>query len=159
MSVNGIVVYYSRTGNTEKVAELIASKADFEAIKIIDKKDRSGLSGYMKGGWEAWREKHTEIDTEQDVAISDRGLVVIGTPVWAGKPAPAVRAYLSRKKKELGKVAFFCTLGGTGSEGTFKQLEKMTGKDPVSTLMVTEKELEKEIYEKKVKKFVDDLKG
>ncbi|MEF8873690.1 MAG: hypothetical protein V5A88_03345 [Candidatus Thermoplasmatota archaeon] len=157
MSGEGLVVYYSRTGNTEKVGESMASKLDYGARKIIDKKDRSGISGYMKGGWDAWRENLTEIDLRRkEEDLSNYELIVIGTPVWAGKPTPAVRTYLSEKKEEIEEIAFFCTMGGSGYERTFQHLEEISGKEPVSTLAVREKEIEDGTYERAVKNFVEE---
>jgi len=58
-----LVVCYSRTGHTKKIAELIAAalKADVEVL--VDKKDRSGASGYMGGGREAMKEIPAEIES------------------------------------------------------------------------------------------------
>ncbi len=156
MVSEGLVVYYSRTGNTKKVGELMASKLDYGSRRIIDKKDRSGISGYLKGGWDAWREHLTDIDLgKKEEDLSKYELVVIGTPVWAGKPAPAVSTYLSKRKDKIDKIAFFCTLGGSGYESTFQCLKNISGKEPVTTLAVREKEIEDGSYKKAVKNFVE----
>jgi len=48
-----LVIYYSRTGVTKKVAEILKGKlgADLEAIE--DKINRRGVFGYIRSGREA----------------------------------------------------------------------------------------------------------
>jgi len=45
-----LVAYYSRTGNTKKVAVEIAKNLKADIDEIIDKKDRSGMIGWIIGG-------------------------------------------------------------------------------------------------------------
>lgn len=153
--MNGLVVYYSRTGNTKKIGEIIADLLDFETKEIIDKKDRSGLFGYMKSGWDAWREKRTEIEGKEERDLSDYDLIVIGTPVWAAKPAPAINTYLEDKKGEIKRTAFFCTYKSSGHESTFKKLKNISDLEPADTLAITEDEIKNEDYERDIKKFVE----
>jgi flavodoxin len=124
-----LVTYYSRTGNTRKVAEKIAKilKADLDEIK--DLTDRSGPKGWLFGGRDASRKYPTEIRYKKDP--KDYDLVVIGTPIWAWTVTPAVRTYLSQKK--FPKVAFFATCGGSGIEKTFEEMERLS-KKPVAKL-------------------------
>ncbi|MFP4609286.1 MAG: flavodoxin family protein [Candidatus Aenigmatarchaeota archaeon] len=151
------VVYYSRTGNTKKVAGLIASELGCDTFRIHDKKDRSGFLGYLKGGWDAWRENRTEITLKEEIDLSEDRLLCLGTPVWASNPTPAVRTFLAERKERLEKVAFFCTLGGTGDEKTFQELGNISGKTPLTTLAVREKEIESGTYKERVKAFAERL--
>ncbi len=155
MSTRTIVLYYSRTGNTKKVAEFISYGLGCESTKILDKKDRSGLSGYIRGGWDAWRENRTDIGFTEDFDPSRYDLLVVGTPVWAGKPSPAVRTFITDLEEKVGDIAFFCTLGGTGDKTTFQKLEELYGEPPVASVAVTEKELNSNTYKKKIKNFVE----
>ena len=151
-----LVVYYSRTGNTKKVGRRIAEMLNCGKKEIFDKKDRSGTLGFLKGGWDAWREKMTEIYNDNSPIDSDH--FIIGTPVWSGKLAPAVRTYLKKRKQHLQNVSFFCTHGGTGGEKTFKEMENLCGKKPVATLEISEDEIIEEYFEVKVKEFVKNVK-
>ena len=56
-----LVVYYSRTGTTEKIGGLIASAVKADVEKLADKKDRSGVWGYLVGGKDAGFDNETEI--------------------------------------------------------------------------------------------------
>lgn len=154
-----LVVYYTRTQITEGVAKDIAQKlnADIEAITEKDK-DRSGLFGYLRAGWEASQCKASEINTPTKNP-QDYDLVIIGTPIWAWKMTPAVRAYISSYKDKIKKVAFFTTAGGTAADDIVKAMEELSGKKPEAWASFVRKELkDKAVYDEKIKKFVDTLK-
>lgn len=80
-------------------------------------------------------------------------LVVVGTPIWAWTVSAPVRAYLSKNRDKLKKVAFFCT--GINRGTTFSEMEALCGKRPVATLLVEEKEAAGGKFD--VKKFVEIL--
>ena len=152
-----LVVFYSRTGTTKKIAQEIsrALKADVE--EIIDTKNRSGALGYILAGKDATQEKTAEImPLERDARKYD--LVIIGTPVWAWNMTPAVRAYLKQNKDKIKKAAFFCTEGGSGAEVTFKKMHEIIGKKPISTLELKTSEVTKNEYLQKLKEFLKPIK-
>ena len=53
-----LCIYYSRTGNTKKAMEEIASALDAELAELRDGVDRSGWKGWLRCGLDAMREKH-----------------------------------------------------------------------------------------------------
>ena len=53
-------------------------------------------------------------------------LIILGTPVWAGSPAPAVVSFLDKAKPNGKKVALFCCHGG-GMGSVFKKLKARLG--------------------------------
>lgn len=135
-----LVVYYSRTGNTKKVAEVISKTLKADLDEVVDLKNRRWLAGWIGGGRAAATKKLTEIKFKKDPSKYD--LVVIGTPVWAGNMVPAVRTYLTKHK--LRKVAFFATFGGR-EDKTFEEMEKISSK-PVAVYGVKgKKEKERDI--------------
>ena len=58
---NILVVYYSRTGSTRKVADYIAKQLSADMEMIIDMKKRSGAFGFVIGGMDALMRKETKI--------------------------------------------------------------------------------------------------
>ena len=151
-----LVVYYSRTGNTRKVAEAIAGELKCDIEEIIDLKDRSGALGYMKSGKDATLKNLTEIrDIEKNPG--DYATIIIGTPVWAWTMSTAVRTYITRFSDRFKSVAFFCTMGGSGDKGTFEAMEELCGKHPIMTLAILQSEIEKDSYRDKVKYFAGKI--
>jgi flavodoxin len=124
-----LTAYYSRTGNTRVVAQKIAeiTKSDIEEIK--DTKNRSGFFGFLVSGYEAARKKTTKIaELKYDPLNYD--IVIIGTPVWAGKMSVPIRTYILNNKDKFDKVAFFCTFSFSPSN-IFKDMEEACNKKPI----------------------------
>lgn len=154
--MNALVVYYSRTGMTKKLAEAISGGLGCDVEEIIDTKDRSGAKGYLIAGKDAMTKSMTEIKASlKDPAFYD--IVIIGTPVWAFTMAPAVRTYLNKNKGRIKKTAFFCTQGGAGGKRAFKEMEDASGKKPQAVLEIREKEVLKGAYSPQVEKFIEEL--
>jgi hypothetical protein len=154
-----LVVYYSRTGNTERAAKDVAAalKADLE--KLIDKKNRKGIGGFIGGGRDAMKKKKTELEPlQKDPALYD--LVVLGTPVWAWNITPAIRTYLDTNSDKLKNTAYIITSGSTPAEEIIPSCQELTVSKPVAYAGFTAKELRDEkIYREKLAKFIEELKN
>jgi flavodoxin len=148
-----LVTYYSRTGNTKKVAEGIAKELNAKIDQVIDLKDRKRfIIGWIISGKDSSLKKLTEIKTRENSEKFD--LVVIGTPVWAWTVCPAIRTYITKNKFK--RVAFFCTNGG--QEGnTFKEMERLS-KKPIATLSLLDKKIKKGEFYREIKSFCGRLK-
>ena len=136
-----LVAYFSQTGNTKKVARQIARKlgADMDEIKEKGKNDK-------KPGKDV-----QEITYKKDPSKYD--MVVIGSPVWAFRPPPVTRKYLSENK--FRKTAFFCTYGLW--TGFFFRGMKSASKEPVAKLKVHMKKVDKP--GEKLDEFCSKIKG
>ncbi|MGD2174054.1 MAG: flavodoxin [Candidatus Brocadiaceae bacterium] len=155
---NCLIVFYSRTGTTGKVARAIAEATGGELEKIRDKKNRGGILGWLGAAKDAVLRRSTEIEPA-DYDPGDYDLVVIGTPVWAMTVSCAVRAYLTRYRERLPEVAFFLTTGSSGIEKTFQHMEEECGKAPVARLALTTKAVRRDRHVEEVRAFVDRLEG
>ena len=126
------IVYYSYEGNSGMIAKTIASviKADVFEIKTVDTKKRSGLALYAWGGGQALRNKKPAIQP-LPVDINSYDLFILGTPVWAASPAPALVSFLDSVKITGKKVALFCCHGG----GKGKVFDKLKALLPGNTIV------------------------
>ncbi|MFA5161913.1 MAG: flavodoxin [Elusimicrobiales bacterium] len=154
-----LVVYYSRTGYTKKVAQDLSQRLGADTEEIRDLSDRSGFIGYLK----AVRAAMKEIPAENAPASAKPGnykLLVIGTPVWAWNMTPAVRAYLEMNTGKLPKVAFFTTFGGSGHEKTVRLMEGLSGKKAEASAGFRQRQIGKSpAYEAQLDTFVKTLIG
>lgn len=150
-----LVVYYSRTGTTEKVAHGIASLLGADTEQIIDNKNRRGAWGWFWAGRDATLKRLTSI---KQIAKHPGGydLVIIGTPIWLSV-TPAVRTYLSQFKNSFNKVAFFCTMGGSGAVKAFTEMELLADKKPLATLALKADIVKNNTYQEMVKEFVQKI--
>jgi flavodoxin len=151
-----LVAYYSRTGTTKKVAELIAQKLGSELEEIKDTVDRSGIKGYLLSGRDATLKRLTELHPiAKNPAEYD--LVVIGTPIWSWNVSAPVRTYATQQRNNFRSVAYFCTMGGSGDERAFGTLSEISGQKPLSTLSLKTREVMAGNMEKSVADFAEKL--
>ncbi|MDR2134951.1 MAG: flavodoxin [Treponema sp.] len=110
------VVYYSFDGNCALVAKRLGSllNADIVALETADEKKRTGFAKYAWGGSQViMRKKPALRPYSFDPAAYD--LIILGTPVWAGSPSPAIASFLSQTKITGKRIALFvCHAGGRG---------------------------------------------
>jgi flavodoxin len=124
-----LVIYYTRTGNTKFVAETVAAELGADIEEVIDMKNRQGKLSFMSAGRDAMRGKETEIGQTKRIP-TDYDLIIIGQPVWAGNPTPAIRTYMSKNDLSGRKVALFFSDSNLG-----KAEEKTKALMPNSTFV------------------------
>jgi len=151
-----LIVYYSRTDTTRKVAEALAQKLGAEVEELKDTVDRSGAIGYLKSGRDASLKKLTKLEAVKHNPL-EFYLVIIGTPIWSWNLSVPIRTYLEEQKSNFKKVAFFCTMGGSGDERAKNDLEKIIGHEVSAELSLTTKEVVKNEFEEKLTAFADRL--
>ena len=102
--MKSLVVYYSKSGNTEKVAKAIARGSEAELKRV------------------------EEVNPEN---IFDYSLICIGTPVHALAPAKPIKKFLKRLPDLSGrKGAGFCTMHAVGDKRTLRIIkEKLEAKN------------------------------
>jgi menaquinone-dependent protoporphyrinogen IX oxidase len=135
-----LVIFFSRSGTTRRIATTLSAMLGGSVEEIVEDRGRGGFLGYCRSVIEARRKRLPNIlSARNDPSSFD--LVVIGTPVWAWSVSSPVRAYLTANKGRLPAVAFFCTLGGAGSETAFAQMQDIVGKPPRATCAITAREI------------------
>lgn len=151
-----LVVYYSRTGNTAKVAQAIAAALGADIDQIRESRDRRGFLQYLRAGFEALRRRPAAIlPPAKDPA--DYDFVILGTPVWAGQMASPVRGYIDCEKGKLRKVAFFCTLGGANGVHALEGMRSACGRATAAEMMITAAALKSGAWQTQMADFVRRL--
>lgn len=85
------VYYFTRTSESETIANDIAKQNDVKAYKIKDGKDWSGKMNFLKAG--AMSAKGETIKSTFHKPSSE-GDIVLVFPLWAGSFPPAVRYFV-----------------------------------------------------------------
>lgn len=120
-----LVVFYSRTGTTEKIAEWFRGKDKVTVEEIVDKKKRKGIFRFILSGRDAIVGARTEIvPPEQDPSGFDQ--IVIVSPTWAGNMPPAIRTWLDLARVEEKRVGIIGIAGGQPPQKLFDDIEEMT---------------------------------
>ncbi len=150
-------MYYSRTGKTKFVAEKIALELKAEIEEIVDLKNRTGLLGFLRAGYDATLGNETEIG-ETKKSPSDFDLILIGTPVWNGRPTPAIRTYLKKNDLAGKKIAIFCTDEGMENEKAMERIKALVSNGTVIGELVVSKVLKNQREnEDKISAWCDNL--
>lgn len=151
-----LVIYYSRTGATKKLAEYLAQTMAADIEEVFTEKDRKGIWGYLLSGKEATQKMTTSIKPlQKDPYMYD--LVVYGTPIWSYNVSSPIRTVLIEQKARIKKAAFFCTMGGSGDLRAFNDMTAIIGKSPAATLSLTTKDVTSGQYVEKAKDFISKL--
>ena len=124
-----IIIYYSLTENTKSAAEKLAEllSADLCRIDTVKPMPSEQEKQMIIGGMKAVFGMRPEIkDVPQNVSQYDE--IIIGTPVWAGKNAPAVNTLLKNKQIREKVTAVFTLSGGGDNDRCVARLRKMLPK-------------------------------
>jgi flavorubredoxin len=114
-------------------------------VEVKDLAGYSKLSMYLKGAPRAMQGKRADIEPAV-IDVSGYDAVVVGTPVWAGNPTPAVNAAVAALVGIEGKAAVvFCTSGGAPGKTleTMKAMLADRGADVRGEISLTTRDVEK----------------
>ena len=127
-----LVVYFSYTGNTRKIANLIKDKLSCDILElkpvipynadyqtVVDEEQR------MEGA------NHMPEIQNINVDLDSYNTVVIGTPVWWYRESPIIRTFLNKYDLSDKNIYLFATNAGWLGK-TFIELEKMCKGNVVS---------------------------
>ena len=131
--MKAIIIYYSYSGNTKKIADILAEqiKRDGE-VKVSRLEAQDESTSFFKQALRALFHKKAKI-TCLDFDLSSYDLICLGSPVWAFAPAPAMNTYLEECLGLEGKtVVLFTTYGsGTGLKRCLNYMQEILSKKGV----------------------------
>lgn len=135
-----LVTWFSRSGSTERLARALAARLGADAEPILASGSYAGAAGFLRGVWQSLRRRTPPLGSAVDPAAYR--LVVVGTPVWAGRPAAPVRSYLHRHGPRIRSLAAFCVSGsGAAYDAVFTDMEALSGRRPVATLSLAQRQV------------------
>ena len=91
--MNHLVIYYSFSGKTEKIAVDMAMEESADTFELKDIKPFGKLKAYTAGIVASIRGKAWQVKPP-DVEISKYDKITLLAPVWADNPPPAINAML-----------------------------------------------------------------
>lgn len=108
-----LVVYYSYSGNTKKVVDMIREKKNFDVLEIKPVNDYS--DDYQK----VVDDEEAKMDMNEIIEIKDINVnldyydrILLGTGVWWYKITPAIRSFLNKYDLKDKVIVPFITNGG-----------------------------------------------
>jgi menaquinone-dependent protoporphyrinogen IX oxidase len=151
-----LVVYFSRNGQTPRLAREIARRCNGDMDVIEEQYDPASLSGRCRTIWDALRKADAPIrKPARNPGRYD--LVIIGSPAASMGVPPPVRTYLHQYAGRIRQVAFFCAEGGADDQRNFAELSRLCGKLPLATFAVERKNLPAIAHMEGVSGFMDNM--
>lgn len=121
-----LIVYYSYSGHSKKLAEELAKKEGADTSKIKDARRPGTLKAYTSGCYAAIFGKPWPILPLERVPAGYERIILI-SPVWANNPPPAVNAFLETLPE--GKTVDVKMVSASGKSGCKERVTKaITGK-------------------------------
>jgi flavodoxin len=112
-----LVVYYSRSGNTEAMAREIARTLNTHILKIEAKSYSLDFRGWRNASNDARAKNKTEISPEV-ADLTPYRLIFMGSPIWWYRPAPPLWTFVDKNEFRDKSVILFSTFNST-----FKDME------------------------------------
>lgn len=126
-----LIIFYSFEGNTKLIAEKMAHAIGADIAELKPQKEIRS-KGFMKYFWAGkqvmFKQRPALEKLEKD--LKDYDMIFLGSPVWAGTFAPAVRSFLENHDLENKKIALFCTCGGNQGR-TFNEMKSMLSNNEI----------------------------
>lgn len=129
-----LVVYYSGSGNTKRVAEFVADELNADTFELVP------VEPYSDADLN-WRDSSSRVNKEhddaslQDIALvstevpnwDDYDVVLFGYPIWWQEASWVVNNFIKNNDFTGKTVIPFCTSSSSGLGDSGTNLEKMAG--------------------------------
>ena len=127
-----LVVYYSRSGNTEAMAREVARKFNADIVKIEAERYPLDYQGWRNAANDA-DDKVTMVQiTPEIVDMRKYRLVFIGSPIWWYRPAPPLWTFVEKNDFKEKNVILFNTFNSRFKSEEIelfqKEIEKKGGR-------------------------------
>ena len=123
-----LVVYFSASGTTRKIAEMIAEVGDFSLYEITPKElytsdDLNWMNKKSRSSVEMSNKKIRPEITDTDDHIKEYDTIILGFPIWWYVAPTIVNTFLEKYDFSGKKIVLFATSGGSGFGNTVKELK------------------------------------
>ena len=126
-----VVLYFSATGTTKKIAERIAKESNSDIVAIIPKEEYKKEDLDYNNDCRANKEQNDsearpEIKNTMDISKYDN--IYLGYPIWWGTTPKIILTLLDTYDFTNKTIIPFCTSGSTGISGSVDDLRNYNNK-------------------------------
>ena len=128
---NSVVLYFSATGTTKKIAERIADKSNSGIIEIVPKEEYKSEDLNYNSDCRANREQQdskARPEIKNTIDLSKYDTIFLGYPIWWGTNPKIILTLLDTYDLTNKTIIPFCTSGSTGIEGSVNDLRNYNSK-------------------------------
>jgi hypothetical protein len=135
-----LVVTYSYTGTSRRVAQLLASQHGWPLGEIKEVQPRSGGAGYFRCLMDSLLRRRPPVRYDGPDP-GDFRTVVLVSPIWAWRLAGPMRSFIAGHARQLRRVAMVSTMGSSGAPNAEAEVTQLLGHAPVVATAVTARDL------------------
>ena len=123
-----LVAYFSASGVTKKVAEMISEVSEYELYEIKPKQayTKADLNWMDKNSRSSVEMKDKKFRPEiitKDIELSDYDEIILGFPIWWYVAPTIINTFLEAYDFSGKKITLFATSGGSGFGNTVSELK------------------------------------
>jgi hypothetical protein len=149
---NVLVVFYSYTGTSRRVAELLCSQQNWPMAEIAEIRPRSGVFGTLQCLLDSALRREPKIRYDGPVP-KDFDAVVLVSPIWAQHLAGPMRSFLARRRDRLPDVAVISVMGGKGAPAAVTEITHLIGRAPILSTSLSMHEVDDGSYADRLQAF------
>lgn len=136
-----LLVCYSYTGTTRRVAELLASHNGWPLGQVSDAKPRAGGSGTLRCVAESLLRRRPPIRYEGPDPADFRTVVLLA-PVWMYSLASPMRSFIAQHREALRRVAVICTMASGGGSNALGEVARLLGHAPIASACYLQRQVD-----------------
>ena len=123
-----LVAYFSASGTTRKIAEMIAETAEADLYEIVPKQpyskaDLNWMDKKSRSSVEMNDKKFRPELTDTDAQIDKYDEIILGFPIWWYVAPTIINTFLENYDFLGKKIVLFATSGGSGFGNTVSELK------------------------------------
>ena len=123
-----LVAFFSASGTTKKVAEMIASAVDADLYEIMPKQpyskaDLNWMDKKSRSSVEMSDKRFRPEISDTDVSVDQYDEIILGFPIWWYVAPTIINTFLEKYDFSGKKIILFATSGGSGFGNTVKELQ------------------------------------
>ena len=136
-----LVVVYSYTGTSRKVAELLCSQQGWHMAEIVETRPRAGALGSWRCLLDSLFRRHSAIRYDGPPTKSFDAVVLV-SPIWAQRLSGPMRSFVGTRRHHLPDVAVISVMGGRGAPNAVAEISRLIGRAPILDAAFTTSEVD-----------------
>lgn len=151
-----LVVCYSYTGISRRLAQLLCSHHGWPLGELVDEHPRAGPAGTLRCVLDSLLRRHPTVRYEGPDP-DDFHTVVLVSPIWIYGLAGPMRSFVAARREALRRVAVIFTMGSGGASNAVAEIAHILGRAPILVRAFTSREVEDGSGTARLLEFGDEL--
>jgi hypothetical protein len=136
-----LVVVYSNTGTSRRLAQLLCAQLGWPMGQITETRSRAGVAGNLRCALDSVLRRKPKVRYAGPDPAGFRTVVLVA-PIWMYRLASPMRSFVAQWRKQLPQVAVASVMGGQGAPNAVAEIGDLLGRSPLLSTAFTAREVE-----------------